>query len=41
MKSVGPSLLDVSRAAAQAADTSRIKVSGQNVGSTYGEPQHE
>ena len=34
MNSVGPSLLDFSRAAAQAADTSRIKVSGQNVGST-------
>ena len=34
MNSVGPSLLDFSRASAQAADTSRIKVSGQNVGST-------
>lgn len=34
MKTVGPSLLDFSRVAAQAADTSKIKISGQNVGST-------
>ena len=33
MNPVGPSLLDFSRAVAQAADTSRIRVSGRNVGS--------